>query len=132
MTGGAAPDPLRNDSIGSVAAPSATAPGPSRPSSIEVAAKGWRMRMLPGRLADLRQQPAAEQQPGPAAENDPFRIEQVDQVADPDAQVLCRLLQDGGRSGDVAAASISSASASSWSSAAIGRPYRSRIASAPA
>ncbi len=33
---------------------------------------------------------------------------------------------------DVPAASISSASAASWSSAAIGRPYRSRIASAPA
>jgi len=53
--------------------------------------------MLTSRLADHRQEAATEQQARPPAENDPFRVEQVDQVADPDAQVLRRLLEDGGR-----------------------------------
>jgi beta-glucuronidase len=35
-------------------------------------------------LADGRQQPGAEQQAGPAAQDDPLRVEQVDQVADAD------------------------------------------------
>jgi len=47
-------------------------------------------------------------------------MEQVDQGADPGAQVLRGLVEDGGRERDVPAASISSASASSWSSAASG------------
>jgi len=42
-------------------------------------------RVAPGGLADRRQQPAAEQQASPAAQDDPLRAEQVDQVADADA-----------------------------------------------
>jgi hypothetical protein len=52
--------------------------------------------MLPGRFADLRQQPPAQQLPRPAAEDDPFRVEQVDQRADPGPQVLRGFLEDGG------------------------------------
>lgn len=42
-------------------------------------------RMAPRGLAHRRQQPGAEQQAGPAAHDDPVRVEQVDQVADTDA-----------------------------------------------
>jgi beta-glucuronidase len=42
-------------------------------------------RVAPGGVADGRQQPAAEQQAGPATQDDPLRVEQVDQVADADA-----------------------------------------------
>src|SRR5436853_3701768 len=39
-------------------------------------------RMLAGRLADGGQHPLAEHQSGPSAEDDPLRVEQVDEVAD--------------------------------------------------
>jgi beta-glucuronidase len=42
-------------------------------------------RVPPGGLADRRQQPASEQQAGPAAQDDPLRVEQVDQVTDADS-----------------------------------------------
>jgi hypothetical protein len=54
-------------------------------------------RVLPGRLADVRQQPSAQQQAAPAAEDDAFGVEEVDQRADPGAQVPRGLVQDGGR-----------------------------------
>jgi hypothetical protein len=56
-------------------------------------------RVLPGRLAHAREQPWPEQQPGPAAEDDPLRVEQVDQAADAGAEVPPGLIDDGGRGG---------------------------------
>src|SRR5437899_1225054 len=60
--------------------------------------RGERMaqRMPAGGFADLRQQPAAEQQSSPTAEDDPLRVEQVDQVGDASAQVFRGLVQQGG------------------------------------
>jgi beta-glucuronidase len=42
-------------------------------------------RVPPRRFADTGQQAAAEQQPRPAAEDHPLGVEQVDEIADPDA-----------------------------------------------
>src|SRR5579863_3544524 len=50
--------------------------------------EGMAQRVLPGRLTDVGQQLPAEQQAGPAAEDDALRVEQVDQGAEPGAQVL--------------------------------------------
>jgi hypothetical protein len=41
----------------------------------------------PGRLADLREEARTEQQAGPAAKDDPLRVEEVDQAADSRAKV---------------------------------------------
>src|ERR1017187_8841690 len=49
-------------------------------------------RMLAGGLADSGQHPLPEQQPGPAAEDDPPWIDQVDQIGDADAEVQGRLI----------------------------------------
>jgi hypothetical protein len=50
--------------------------------------------VLAGRGPDRGQQPLAEQQAGPAADDDPLGVEQVDQVADADAEVQRGLVQD--------------------------------------
>ena len=59
-----------------------------RPELTELDGRGGErvpQRVALGGLADGRQQPGAEQQAGPATQNDPLRVEQVDQVADTDA-----------------------------------------------
>lgn len=45
------------------------------------------------RRTDGRQHLFAEEQVGPSAEDDPLRVEQVDQVRDADTQVQCGLVQ---------------------------------------
>src|SRR5580658_8744623 len=53
-------------------------------------------RVALGRGADPRQDPGAEQQPGPATQNDPLRPEKVDQVRDSRAEIERGLIENLG------------------------------------
>ena len=117
--------------MGRVAAPSATASGPSWPSSIEAAANGWRSAC--SRAASLMAGSSFLPSSRPAQPPRMIRsgLNKLIRSAMPAPRYSAVSSSIVAASGDVSAASISAASADSSSSSGSGRPYRARIASAP-